>query len=675
MILNSSGDSVVVAEKNTGGTMNQKALEKVATSVRCLSMDAIQEANSGHPGLPLGAAELGAYLYGEAMKYNPSDPAWIDRDRFVLSAGHGSMLLYSMLHLAGFGLSLDDIKHFRKIGSPCAGHPEYGAFPGIETTTGPLGQGLATAVGMAIAETMLAAKFNTAAHHVIDHKTWVLVGDGCLQEGITSEASSLAGHLKLGKLIVFYDSNRITIDGSTDISFTEDVAARYEAYGWKVLKGDMYDFAGMANLVAEAKADAEKPKLIILKSTIGKSAPTKQGTNGIHGSPLGEEEIAKAKTGLGIPAGQKFWVDPEAYAYFKARAAELKADHAAWTKEFEAWTKDEPELAAELVQWYSGENSKEVKLPTFAVGEMVATRAASGKALQAVADAWPNLTGGSADLTSPSVTALSKVADYSPANRAGRYIRFGIREHAMAAIGNGLSLHGGLRPFVSTFLTFVDYLRPALRLSAIMKQPLVYVMTHDSIYVGEDGPTHEPIEQLASLRAMPNVLVLRPADAEESAEAWLMAMARKDGPSVLVFARNPVPVMQKADPDWRNTMKKGAYIVREASGEPEVVVVATGSEVSLALEAADKVPGKAVRVVSMPSRELFYAQAQEFKDALLPKTARIVVAEAGVAQGWQEIAARKDIFSIDRFGASGPAADVAKHLGFTAEKLAELIAR
>jgi len=655
--------------------MNQKALEKIATSVRCLSMDAIQEANSGHPGLPLGAAELGAYLYGEAMKYDPSDPEWIDRDRFVLSAGHGSMLLYSMLHLSGFGLTIDDIKRFRKIGSPCAGHPEYGAFPGIETTTGPLGQGLATAVGMAIAETMLAAKFNNAAHRIIDHNTWVLVGDGCLQEGVTSEASSLAGHLKLDKLIVFYDSNKITIDGSTELSFTEDVAARYEAYGWKVLKGDMYDFAGLANLVAEAKADKEKPKLIILKSTIGKGSPTKQGTNGIHGSPLGEEEIARAKAGLGIPAGQKFWVAPEAYDFFVRRIVELKSAHAAWGKEFEAWTKEEPALAAELVQWYSKESSKEVKLPTFAAGEQVATRAASGKALQAVAEAWPNITGGSADLTVPSVTALAKVADYSPANRAGRYIRFGIREHAMAAIGNGLSLHGGLRPFVSTFLTFVDYLRPALRLSAIMKQPLVYVMTHDSISVGEDGPTHEPIEQLASLRAMPNVLVLRPADAEETAEAWLMAMARKDGPSILVLARNPVSVMKKDDSDWRNSMRKGAYIVCEASGKPDIVLVATGSEVALALEAAGKVPGKAIRIVSMPSRELFCALPEDAREALLPKGVRVVVAEAGVAQGWQEIAAQKDIFSIEGFGASGPAADVAEHLGFTVEKLAGLLAK
>ncbi|GAB6276706.1 MAG: transketolase [Rectinema sp.] len=644
--------------------MNKEALKKIALSVRSLSMDAVQEANSGHPGLPLGAAELGAFLYGEAMKYDPSDPIWIDRDRFVLSAGHGSMFLYSMLHMAGFGISLDDIKCFRKVGSPCAGHPEYDADLGIEMTTGPLGQGVSTAVGMAMAETMLAAKFNTEKHKIFDHYTWVLVGDGCLQEGIASEASSLAGHFKLGKLIVFYDSNDVTIDGPTGIAFTEDVAKRYEAYGWKVLKGDMYDFAGIEKLVAEVKADIDRPKLIILKSIIGKGAPTKQGTNKVHGSPLGEEEIARAKETLGIPKGEKFWVAPEAYEYFGAYKQGLRSRHARWTEEFEAWKREETALAKELDVWYSGDPQSEVRMPTFAPDEPLATRAASGKVLQAIAAAWPNFVGGSADLTSPNVSALNEVADYTPENRSGRYIRFGIREHAMAAIGNGLALHGGLRPFVATFLSFVDYLRPALRLSALMKLPLVYVLTHDSIYVGEDGPTHEPIEQLASIRVIPNVLVLRPADGEETAEAWSIAMKRKDGPTVLVLGRNNVPFLKKDDPDWRADMAKGAYIVRDTKKTPDVVIVATGSEVSLALEAAKLVPAKSVRVVSMPCREAFLRQPERYQAELLPKTAKIVVAEAGVAQGWGEIAQRKNIFSIDRFGASGPAGDVAKHLGF-----------
>jgi len=655
--------------------MHQEALKKIATSVRSLSMDAIQEANSGHPGLPLGAAEIGAFLYGEAMKYDPSDPMWIDRDRFVLSAGHGSMFLYAMLHMAGFDISLEDIKRFRKVGSPCAGHPEYNAELGIEMTTGPLGQGISTAVGMAMAETMLAAKFNTAKRKIFDHYTWVLVGDGCLQEGISAEASSLAGHFKLGKLIVFYDSNNVTIDGPTDITFTEDVAQRYEAYGWKVLKGDMYDFAGIARLVAEAKADQDKPKLIILKSIIGKGAPTKQGTCSVHGSPLGEEEVARAKEALGIPKDQKFWVAPEAYEYFDAYKKELQSRHARWAKEFEAWKREEPALAKELEVWYSGEPQFALRLPSFAPHDAISTRAASGKVLQAIAAAWSNLVGGSADLTSPNVSALNGVADYTPENRAGRYIRFGIREHAMAAIGNGLALHGGLRPFVATFLSFVDYLRPALRLSALMKQPLVYVLTHDSIYVGEDGPTHEPIEQLASIRAMPDVLVLRPADGEETAEAWSIAMNRKDGPTVLVLCRNNVPILAKDDPQWRTNMAKGAYIVHDTKGVPDVVVVATGSEVSLAIEAARLVPQKSVRIVSMPCREAFFRQPAQYRAALLPETAKIVVAEAGVAQGWEGIARRENILSIERFGASGPAADVAKHLGFTAEKLAEIIAR
>ena len=661
--------------------MDTKALEKVALSVRSLSMDAIQAANSGHPGLPLGCAELGAYLYGEALRHDPADPAWLDRDRFVLSAGHGSMFLYSLLHLAGYGLTLDDIKTFRKVGSRCAGHPEYGQAAGIETTTGPLGQGVANAVGMAIAESMLAARFNTATRKIIDHHTWVLAGDGCLMEGVSAEASSLAGHLKLGKLIMFYDSNKITIDGSTDLTFDEDVGKRYEAYGWKVLRGDMYDFAGLERLVAEARsgADADKPKLIILKSVIGKGAPTKQGTAGAHGSALGEEEVARAKAGLGIPAGEKFWVAPEARAYFAARAAAFAAARAAWQKEFEAWKKENPALASELADYLAGKSRKALDLPAFAQGEKVATRNASGKCLAAAAAAWTNLVGGSADLTGPNVTQLPEGGVYGPANRAGRMIHFGIREHAMAAIANGISLHGGLRPFVATFLTFVDYLKPALRLAALMRQPVIYILTHDSIFLGEDGPTHQPIEHLASIRAIPNVRVLRPADAAETAVAWRIAMERKDGPTVLALSRQNLPVFEKDDPEWPYTMGLGAYVVRNTPEEPEIVVAASGSEVSLALAAVEKLGGKAgctnVRVLSVPSRELFYAQPETVRRAMLGEKARVVAVEAGVAMGWERIAKAEDILSIERFGESGPGEEVAKHLGFTAEALAALIAK
>ena len=655
--------------------MDTKSLDKIALSVRSLSMDAIEAAKSGHPGLPLGCAELGAFLYGEAMKADPTAPGWLDRDRFVLSAGHGSMFLYSLLHLAGYGLSLDDVKRFRQLGSPCAGHPEYGMIPGVETTTGPLGQGVANAVGLAVAEAMLAARFNTAKRRIFDHYTYVLAGDGCLMEGVAAEASSLAGHLALGKLVVFYDSNAITIDGSTGLAFGEDVGKRYEAYGWKVLKGSMYDLPGLERLLAEAKAEAAKPKLVILESVIGKGAPTKQGGSGVHGAPLGPEEIAKAKAGLGIPADAKFWVAPEAYAYFEKRRAAQKQVRAAWEAEFAAWEKEEPALAAELKALLAGKPVKALDLPGFAKGEKVATRNASGKALAAVAASYPGLAGGSADLTGPNVTQIPG-GDFCAKDRKGRMLRFGVREHGMAAIANGMAL-GGLTPFVATFLSFVDYLRPSLRLAALMKLRVVYVLTHDSVFIGEDGPTHQPVEQLASVRAIPNVRVLRPADAEETAAAWAMAMDRRDGPTLLCLSRQNLAVFEKDDPEWAVTMRLGAYVVRNSSTIPETVVVATGSEVGLALEALELVRKDSacdgVRVVSMPSRELFLAQPEPVREALLPKGARVVVAEAGSSMGWERLAKHEDILSIDRFGESGPGDEVARHLGLTAERLAAMI--
>jgi len=661
--------------------MDIKSLEKVALSARVLAMDAIQEANSGHPGLPMGCAELGAFLYGQALKHDPADPTWLNRDRFVLSAGHGSMFLYAHLHLAGYRIGIEDIKRFRKVGSMCAGHPEFGAAPGIETTTGPLGQGIATAVGMAIAESMLAARFNSAKRRVIDHYTYVLAGDGCLEEGVSAEASSLAGHLGLGKLIVFYDSNKITIDGSTELSFTEDAGKRYEAYGWQVLRGDMYDWAGLEKLVAQAQAQAEgaKPSLIILKSVIGKGSPNKQGTAGIHGSALGEEELAKTKAAIGAPAGQKFWVDPAAYAFYEKRRVELAAVHAAWKAEYAAWKAEEPALAGELADYLASKARKPLDLPAFPKGDKVATRNASGKVLAAVAKAWPNLVGGSADLTGPNVSALPEGGVYGPSNKAGRYIHFGIREFGMAAIANGIALHGGFRPFVATFLVFADYLRPALRLAAIMKQPVIYILTHDSVYIGEDGPTHQPVEHLASLRAIPNVRVLRPADAEETAVAWRMAMERTDGPTVLALSRQNLQVFEKADPEWALSMGLGAYVVKNTDAAPDTVVVASGSEVNLALAAVDKLGSPAacagVRVVSMPSRELFFAQPKPIRDAILPPGVRVVVAEAGIAMGWERIAKAEDILSIERFGESGPGDEVAKHLGFTVEALVKTITK
>lgn len=665
--------------------MNVPALEKIALSVRSLTMDAIQAANSGHPGLPMGCAELGAYLYGCAMKYDPEAPAWLDRDRFVLSGGHGSMFLYSMLHLAGFGVELDEIKKFRQIGSRCAGHPEYWYIPGIETTTGPLGQGIATAVGMAIAERMMAAKFNTPERTIIDHYTYVLAGDGCFQEGISAEASSLAGHLGLDKLVVFYDSNEITIDGKTSISFSEDVAARYEAYGWKVLRGSMYDFAGLEKIITDAKAESAKPKLVILTSIIGKGAPTKQGTHGVHGAPLGDEEIVRAKTALGLAADQSFQVAPEAYAYFETRKAELAAARSLWETGFAAWKNENPGLATELAHWISGKPTSMPSWPEYKEGEKIATRNASGKALAAVAAAWPNLVGGSADLTGPNVTQIPAVpgcpADvvFSAKNPGGRMIHYGVREHGMAAIANGIALHGGFKTFVATFLVFADYLRPALRLAALMKKPVIYVLTHDSIFVGEDGPTHQPIEHLASLRAIPNVTVLRPADAQETVVAWKYAMEKADGPVVLALTRQNLPVFPKADPDWKETFKVGAYVVTNPATAPDTVLVATGSEVALALEAAAlasaKDPAKAIRVVSVTSRETFYAAPAPVREAIIPSGARVIVAEAGISMGWERLAKPEDILSIDRFGESGPGDQVARHLGLTAEALAAIITR
>ncbi|MCL2271043.1 MAG: transketolase, partial [Treponema sp.] len=593
--------------------MDIKALEKIALSVRALSIDAIQKANSGHPGLPLGAAELGAMLYGELLKHDPSDPAWADRDRFILSAGHGSMFLYSLLYLAGYrDITMEDIRNFRQIDSRAAGHPEYGMAAGIETTSGPLGQGVAMAVGFAAAETMLAARFNTAAHKIVDHFTFALCGDGCLMEGVSAEASSFAGHHGLGKLIVFYDSNKITIDGSTDIAFTEDVAKRYESYGWQVLHGSMYDFEEIARLTAQAKTETKKPSMIILTSIIGKGAPNKQNTADIHGAPLGAEEIAAARANLGIPGD--FYVAPEAENYFKAKQALWKETRASWQVLFEAWSKDNPEKRAEWDRFFSGKAVPAV-LPAFNCGDKIATRTAGAKALAAAAKANANLTGGSADLKGPNAVGLpAELGTWTKENRAGQYVHFGIREFAMAAICNGIALHGGLRSYCSTFMVFSDYLRPAIRLSALMRQPVIYVLTHDSIFVGEDGPTHQPVEHLAALRVIPDLRVLRPGDAEETAEAWAMAMEHAEGPCVLALSRQNITVFPKADPDWKNTIRTGAYIVKQApasngcaDGNPDIVIIATGSEVGIALEAAAQA-GKAVRVVSMICKELFESQ-------------------------------------------------------------------
>lgn len=662
--------------------MDHGVLTAVASSLRILAMDAVQASGTGHPGMPLGCADIAAVLYGERLRHDPSDPTWIDRDRFVLSAGHGSALLYGILHLAGYEVSLDEVKRLRRIGSITPGHPEYGLTPGVETTTGPLGAGFATAVGMAIAEHKLAARFNDPDFPIIDHHTYVLSGDGCLMEGISHEAASLAGHLRLGKLIVLYDSNQVSIEGPTSITFTEDVRARFQAYGWQTLEGSAHDFGDIARLLDAARADTERPTLIELHSTIGYGAPTRAGGHKIHGTPLGEQEIRAAKRALGAPEDEAFFVFPQANEYFRLRRERWRADHAEWSRRYTQWRERDSVRAAELDAWLSRgrELADRVELPTYGPGEAASTRDVGGEVLNAYARAVPNLIGGSADLSTSNKTEMPGQGVYGPDDIGGRTIRYGVREHAMASITNGLLLHGGFRAFAATLFVFVDYMRPAMRLAALMRLPAIYILTHDSIYLGGDGPTHQAVEHLTSLRIIPNMCVLRPGDPQETVVAWQMAMERLDGPTALVFSRQPLKVYTKADRNWRLSMRSGAYVVRDFGEAPRrVCLVATGSEVGMALEAADLVErnnsGITVRVVSMPSRELFLAEPEEQREELLGTPAAVFVAEAGVGTGWEAVTGgRRDrLFTIDRFGASGRPQEVADFLGFTAEELARRV--
>ncbi len=656
--------------------MTAKEIAAVATSVRCLTMDAVEKAKSGHPGLPMGCAELGALLYGEILKIDPSDPAWIDRDRFVLSAGHGCMLLYSLLHLAGYDVSLDDLKSFRQLGSKTPGHPEWGLTPGVEATAGPLGQGLGNAVGMAIAERLLAARFNTSAHTVIDHHTFVLAGDGDMMEGVGYEAASLAGHLGLGKLVVFYDSNRITIEGSTDLAFSEDVIKRYQGFGWRTFSGSMYDPEGIMTMVAEARSPADRPAFILLESTIAKGAPHAAGTAEAHGAPLGAEEIKAAKRALGVPEDEQFHVEDGARAYFAAKKDPWRRRHEEWLATFAAWSRANPALAEEWRKAFSrgAPDLSAVAFPSFKVGDALASRSASGKVLGAVAKALPSLVGGSADLAPSNNTYLKDLGDFSRSNPSGRNFHFGVREHGMGAVVNGMAYHGGLRPFCATFMVFSDYMRGSVRVAAIAKLPVIYVFTHDSIFVGEDGPTHEPVEHLAALRAIPNLLVLRPADAEETEVAWRLALARTDGPTVLALTRQNLTVFAKHDARWRETIARGAYVARDCAGAPETVIVATGSEVGTALAAVELLAGSRVRVVSMMCRERFMAQDRTFRESLVPPGARRVVIEAGTSFGWASPFDEGTlVVSIDRFGESGPWQKLAEAFGITPAALAARI--
>ena len=653
--------------------MDKLAIKNIALSIRTLTMDAVQKAESGHPGLPMGLAELGALLYAEILNQNPKNPEWLNRDRFVLSAGHGSMLVYSLLHMSGYDLSLEELKNFRQHGSKTPGHPEYGMVPGVETTTGPLGQGMANAVGMAIAEKMLAARFNTPEHKIIDHYTYAICGDGCMMEGVTSEAASIAGHLGIGKVIVFYDSNKITIEGSTDLTFSEDVAKRYEAYNWHVQKGDAYDLDNIFKMIENAKNTEDKPSIIILTSVIAKGSVNMAGSHHAHGAPLGEEEIKESKKALGVAEDAEFYIHPDVKPFFESKQKEWQEKNNEWNVLFRAWSEKNPELFTEWQKF--NKTTKKLdkdKLPVFNIGDKLATRAASGKVLNAIAQQMTNLVGGSADLAPSNKTYLNDMGDIEKGNFKGRNFHFGVREHAMGAIVNGIALHSSFRVFCSTFFVFADYMRPAIRLAALMNLPVIYVFTHDSIYVGEDGPTHQPVEHIASLRIIPNLTVLRPADAEETIAAYEIAVEKSDGPIVIAFTRQGLEVFDKEDKDWQINIKKGAYIVKDTKAEPEIVIIATGSEVELAVKAVEQLSNPDIRIVSMISRELFEKQPESFKKDLIPDKAKKLVIEAGVSFGWGDIAGSDvECICVDKFGESGPALEVAEDFGFSVENVIE----
>jgi len=649
-------------------------LKEVANIVRGLSVDAVEKANSGHPGMPAGCAEIGSLLYGEVLKHDPSSPNWPDRDRFVLSAGHGSMLLYSLLHLSGYDLSLDELKNFRQLGSKTPGHPEYSETVGVETTTGPLGQGIANAVGMAIAERHLASKFNKDDLEIVDHYTYTIMGDGCMMEGISSEAASLAGHLGLGKLIAIYDDNNISIEGSTDITFTESVPERFKAYNWQVIEDvNGHDINDMRKALMKAKAEPTKPSLIVAKTHIAYGAPNKQDTAGAHGAPLGEEEIEGLKKHFGLPTDKKFYISDNVKEYFKERKKLLKERKEEWDHEFAKWKEKYPDLYEKWAKAYNLEVEDELikEVRDLDIDTPIATRKASGATLRTIADKLDYLVGGSADLAPSNKTFLDKYEEFQRNEHGGRNFRFGVREHAMGGIVNGMALHKGIRPFAATFLVFSDYMRPAIRLAALMKQPVIYVFTHDSIYIGEDGPTHQPVEQLEALRTIPNLKVYRPADAEETKEAWLAAVNRTEGPTALVLTRQGLPKINKET--GISGFQKGGYVVREGKNNYRFTFIASGSEVSLAVEIADKLKDKDIesRVVSVPERSILESQDNSYIKKLMgnPKDKKVVI-EAGVDNGWYKLLDQKDIvISQNEFGASAPGNEVAEHFGFEVDEI------
>jgi len=641
-------------------------------AIRFLAVDAVQKANSGHPGLPLGAAAMAYTLWSRHLKFNAGDSAWWDRDRFVLSAGHGSMLIYALLYLAGYPLSLDDLKSFRQLGSKTPGHPELHHTPGVEVTTGPLGQGVANAVGFAIAEAHLAATYNRE-QKIVDHYTYCIAGDGDLMEGVSAEASSLAGHLKLGKLIVLYDDNKISLAAPTDVTFTEDVCARYDAYGWHtalVTSDDGNDVNAIDAALNAAKADP-RPSFIAVRTIIGFGSP-KAGTFGAHGEPLGAENVAKTKVALGWPTEPAFYVPDDVLAWWRELGAKGAPLQAAWNETYAKWKTANPDLATQLDRIRDERMPEHIAWPAFtAENGSVATREAGGTVMNAIAAQLPELVGGSADLDPSTKTYLKGFGDFQPGKYAGRNLHFGVREHAMGAIANGLAVHSGIVPFTATFFNFVDYMKPAVRLAALNKSKTIFVFTHDSVFLGEDGPTHQPIEQLASLRATPNMTVIRPADALETLEAWRFAVAHK-GPTALVLSRQKVPFLGARDA----AVDKGGYVLAGGPAKPDVILIATGSEVSLALEAAKllETQGTATRVVSLPSFELFAQQDDAYRESVLPSDVRARVSiEAGATFGWHRwVGDRGVAIGIDHFGTSAPAAAIATAFGFTPDAVARV---
>jgi len=656
------------------------ALDEICiNTLRFLAVDMVQKAESGHPGLPLGSAAMAYTLWDRFLKFNPRDPLWPDRDRFVLSAGHGCALLYALLHVTGFDLPLEELERFRQWGSRTPGHPEYGKTPGVEATTGPLGQGLANAVGMAIAEVALAARFNRPGHRIIDHYTYVLASDGDLEEGISSEAGSEAGHLRLGKLIVLYANNHITIEGSTELAFTEDRMARFSAFGWHVQRVEQSnDVEAVALALTAAQQERGRPSLILVRTHIGFGSPHKQDTAAAHGEPLGVEEVRLTKEGLGWPVTPPFHIPKEALEHFRKAIARGSIAQAEWELRLEALTKENPELAAEFQRLINRQLPKgwDANLPTFTSADApIATRIASGKTIAVLNSHLPEIMGGSADLAPSTFTNMEGAGNFEPENWAGRNMHFGIREHAMGAILNGMALHRGLIPFGGTFLIFSDYMRPPMRLAAMNGLPVIYVFTHDSIAMGEDGPTHQPVEQLVGLRSIPGMVVIRPADANETVASWRIAIGRKEGPVALILTRQGLPVLDLARyPQLHEGVALGGYILADSSSgaKSDIILIATGSEVHLALQARDRLASESVqaRVVSMPSTNLFSIQSKQYRDKVLPPGIPLLAIEAGVSLGWNSyVGPQIAVIGVDAFGASAPGSVVMEHYGFTVENV------